>query len=78
MHEAASEQRLFNALPGFMSSVGDSRALNFELNLGSITHSTALSKDQLLGNCSAYPTIVQGIRQSVPSGRDLPFSCRPA
>lgn len=72
MHEAASEQRLFNALPGFMSSVGDSRALNFELNLGSVTHSTALSKDQLLGaTASAYPTIVQGIRQSVPSGRDF-------
>ena len=72
MHEAASEQQLFNSLPEFMSGIGDSRALNFELSLGSVTHSTALSKDQLLGaTASAYPTIVQGIRQSVPSGQEF-------
>lgn len=70
MHEAASEQQLFDALPNFMSGVGDNRALNFELSLGDVTHTTALSKDQLLGaTASAYPTIVQGIRQQVPPGQ---------
>lgn len=69
MHEAASEQQLFDALPEFIRSVGDNRALNFELNLGNVTHSTALSKDQLLGaTASAYPAIVQAVRGVVTPG----------
>ena len=70
MHEAASEQRLFNALPDFLSQIGDNRALNFELNLGDITHTTTLSKDQLLATTSsAYPAIVQGIRAQAQAGQ---------
>ena len=64
MHEAATEQQLFNQLPAFIASNGDSRALSFELDLGHVKHATTLSRDQLLGATSgAYPAIVQGIRQ---------------
>lgn len=78
MHEAASEQQLFDALPDFMRNIGDSRALNFELNLGNVTHATALSKDQLLGaTASAYPGIVQGIRQAVSPGESFTLFVSP-
>jgi hypothetical protein len=64
MHEAASEQQLFNQLPEFIANSGNQRNLTFELNLGQVKHTTPLSKDQLLGATSgAYPAIVQGIRQ---------------
>jgi hypothetical protein len=64
MHEAATEQQLFNQLPAFIANNGDQRALSFELDLGHVKHATTLSRDQLLGATSgAYPAIVQGIRQ---------------
>lgn len=66
MHEAASEQMLFNQLPGFIAASGDQRNLSFELDLGHVKHATALSRDQLLAATSgAYPAIVQGIRQQI-------------
>lgn len=68
MHEAASEQQLFNQLPAFMennmTSNANPRTLSFELDLGHVKHTTSLSKQQLLvATASAYPAIVQGIRQ---------------
>lgn len=78
MHEAASEQRLFDALPDFVRSIGDSRALTFELNLGNVTHSTALSKDQLLSaTASAYPQIVQAVRAITTPGEDFTLLVSP-
>lgn len=78
MHEAVSEQKLFDAIPEFLSQVGDNRALNFELNLGNVTHSTVMSKDQLLGaTASAYPGIVQGIRQNSPNGEKFSLFVSP-
>ncbi len=78
MHEAASEQQLFDVLPEFMRNIGDNRALNFELNLGNVTHATALSKDQLLGaTANAYPSIVQGIRRAVTPGESFTLFISP-
>jgi hypothetical protein len=72
MHEAASEQKLFDQIPAFMANNAESKILTFELDLGNVKHSTTLSKDQLLGaTASAYPAIVQNIRQLAPVGEPL-------
>lgn len=72
MHEAASEQKLFNQIPAFMANNVESKILTFELDLGNVKHSTTLSKDQLLGaTASAYPAIVQNIRQLAPTSEPL-------
>ena len=73
MHEAASEQKLFNQLPVFMeenmTSNANARTLSFELDLGHVKHTASLSREQLLGaTAGAYPAIVQGIRQQALVG----------
>tara|TARA_R110002072_G_scaffold89232_8_gene200097 strand:- start:13432 stop:14694 length:1263 start_codon:yes stop_codon:yes gene_type:complete len=84
MHEAASEQKLFNQIPAFMANSAGSSTMAFELDLGNIKRSTTLSKDQLLGaTSSVYPSIVQNIRQLMSAGEPASlfvsnrFSCFP-
>lgn len=69
MHEAASEQQLFNQLPAFMANNANASNLSFELDLGHVKHTASLSREQLLvATAGAYPAIVQGIRQLAAAG----------
>jgi hypothetical protein len=63
MHQAISEQALFNQLPQWIEQLGDSRGKTFELNLSGVTHTVSVSADQLMSACAqVYPQIVQFIR----------------
>jgi hypothetical protein len=69
MHQAQSEQALFNQLPGWIERLNGSRANAFELNLGEINHTVSVSNDQLMAACiQIYPQIVQAIRSQIPPG----------
>ena len=66
MHQAESEQTLFDLLPTWIES-GD-RTSPFELNLDTVKYSTQVSGEQLLSACSTvYPDIVKTIRALVPA-----------
>jgi len=63
MHQAISEQALFNQLPLWIKQLGDSRGKTFELNLAGVNHTVSVSADQLMSACAQiYPQIVQFIR----------------
>ncbi len=69
MHEAHSEQALFNQLPEWIRNLRGLRGNSFELDLGAINHKVSISSDQLLAACTQiYPQIVQAIRAEVPPG----------
>lgn len=69
MHQAVSEQKLFDKLPDWIASLGRERSAHFELTLGTTRHSVAISREQLLAACAAvYPQIVQIIRDKAPAG----------
>ncbi len=69
MHEANSEQALFNQLPEWIKNLRGRRSNPFELDLGAINHKVSISSDQLLAACTQiYPKIVQAIRSEVPAG----------
>jgi hypothetical protein len=66
MHQAISEQALFNQLPHWIEQLGDSRGKTFELNLSGVNHTVSVSADQLMSACAqVYPQIVQFIRSQV-------------
>ena len=67
MHQAESEQKLFDLLPDWIEK--GERANPFDLELEGITYSTKVSGDQLLTACATvYPEIVKTIRGLVPVG----------
>lgn len=69
MHQAQSEQALFNQLPGWIERLNGSRGNAFELDLGEINHTVSVSSDQLMAACTQiYPQIVQAIRSQIPPG----------
>jgi hypothetical protein len=69
MHQAQSEQALFNKLPAWIERLDGSRGNAFELNLGEINHTVSVSNDQLMAACTQiYPQIVQAIRSQIPPG----------
>ncbi len=69
MHEAATEQQLFDQLPAWINSLGPGRMSRFELELAGDKQSVAVSPDTLLAACTPlYPQIVQLIRQEIPQG----------
>lgn len=69
MHQAQSEQALFNQLPGWIETLKESGGNTFELNLGEISHTVSISNDQLIAACTQiYPQIVQSIRSQIPPG----------
>lgn len=69
MHQAVSEQQLYDKLPGWITSLGSERSAAFELNVGTTRHQVTVSREQLLGACAAiYPQIVQLIRDHTPAG----------
>ena len=63
MHQAHSEQALFDQLPAWIEQLGTSRGNAFELDLGDVNHSVSVSSDQLMTACTQiYPQLVQFIR----------------
>ena len=69
MHQAQSEQALFNKLPAWIERLNGSRGNTFELSLGEINHTVSVSNDQLMAACiQVYPQIVQSIRSQIPPG----------
>ncbi len=77
MHQAESEQRLFNALPAWIAARGQRQAAAFELDTGSARHEVSVSNEQLLQACSTiYPQIVQLLRQHANGETQLLLSDR--
>lgn len=69
MHDATSEQKLFDALPGWIQESGQEQLPSFRLDLGNADHSVAISNENLLKACTPlYPQIVQAIRAEIPTG----------
>lgn len=69
MHQAVSEQQLFDKLPGWIESLAGERSAIFELTLHGRRHQAAVSREQLLAACATiYPQIVQLIRDHTPPG----------
>lgn len=69
MHNASSEQELFNQLPGWIAGLNDDSMHNFALNTTEAEHAVAISNENLLRACAPlYPQIVQAIRSGIPAG----------
>ena len=69
MHQAESEQRLFDLLPAWIENFPGERTRLFELETNDVKHSTPVSAEQLLTACSTvYPAIVQMVRSLAPTG----------
>jgi hypothetical protein len=69
MHNADTEQQLFNKLPAWIVALSEVNAHPISLNAGDTEHSVSISNDSLLKACaSIYPQIVQAIRNEVPAG----------
>lgn len=72
LHQAVSEQNLFDQLPDWIRNLGGNRGNTFELHLGDVNHSVAVSSEQLMKACAGiYPQIVQAVRSSVPGGETV-------
>lgn len=75
MHEASSEQALFNQLPDWIAQ--QPHGNTFELALPSGSYSVAVSQDQLMQACSPiYPQLVQAIRNLATGQATLLLSHR--
>jgi hypothetical protein len=69
MHQAVSEQVLYDQLPAWIQNLSPSQTNSFELNVGNNRHAVAVSQEQLLTACSTvYPQIVQTVRDRIPRG----------
>ena len=67
MHQASSEQQLYDALPGWISTLA--RSSTFELKIDSSRKQVPVSTDQLLVACAGlYPQIIQRCRDQIPAG----------
>ena len=77
MHEAGTEQVLFNRLPEWIAELGSNRSANFELETTTATHTVAVTADQLSGaGTQIYPQLVQAIRSHAGDGASLLLSHR--
>ena len=69
MHDAESEQLLFDLLPGWIKALSDGNMHAFSIDTGNAEHSITISNENLLRACAPlYPEIVQAIRSEIPSG----------
>ncbi|MEX2489113.1 MAG: hypothetical protein WD356_06235 [Pseudomonadales bacterium] len=69
LHQAVSEQKLFDRLPDWIQNLRTNRGNTFDLHVGEVNHSVAVSSEQLMKACARiYPLIVQDIRSLVPAG----------
>ncbi len=72
MHEAVTEQQLFDQIPGWISNLSGDRAKNFTLEINQSSHSVSVSTEKLLTACNnVYPQIVQQIRSRLPAGETV-------
>jgi hypothetical protein len=63
LHQAASEQQLYDLVPGWIAQRDQRPAQSFSLQHGAAQHTVSLSTEQLLGACaSLYPQLVQAIK----------------
>ena len=68
MHNADTEQQLFNLLPGWIRNLPDSNMHSFNIKATDTEHSVAISQESLLKACTPlYPQIVQAIRSEIVS-----------
>jgi hypothetical protein len=66
MHNADTEQQLFNLLPGWIRNLPDSNTHSFSIKARDVEHSVAISRESLLKACTPlYPQIVQAIRSEI-------------
>ena len=66
MHNADTEQQLFNLLPGWIRNLQDSNTHSFSIKAADTEHSVAISQESLLKACTPlYPKIVQAIRSEI-------------
>ena len=72
MHEAATEQALFDQLPAWIAENGNSHGSAFELNMGDSNYSVSISVDQLTHACAqVYPQLVQFVRNEADAETTL-------
>ena len=70
MHEAGTEQQLFDQLPEWIEDLSAKKAKDFTLQLNQSNHSVSVSTEKLLTACAnVYPQIVQQIRNRIPDGQ---------
>lgn len=63
MHQAISEQNLFDKIPKWLDDLDSGGSHTFTLDLADASYTTNISSDQLITACSSiYPKIVQSIR----------------
>ena len=66
MHNADSEQQLFNKLPAWISSLDGDTTHSFQLTVEQTEHTIAISNDNLLKACTPlYPQIVGAVRNEI-------------
>ena len=69
MHDAGSEQQLFDQLPGWIAALPSSNMHNFSLTSDAGEHNVAISNESLMRACAPlYPQIVQAIREEIGTG----------
>jgi hypothetical protein len=72
MHEAGTEQQLFDHLPEWIEDFSDKKAKDYTLQLNQTSHSVSVSTEKLLTACTnVYPQIVQQIRNRIPQGQTV-------
>lgn len=72
MHEAGTEQQLFDHLPEWIKDFSDKKAQDYTLQLHQTSHSVSVSTEKLLTACAnVYPQIVQQIRNRIPEGQTV-------
>lgn len=63
LHQAASEQQLYDLVPGWIAQRDQRPTQAFNLQYGVMQHSVNLSTEQLLGACAnLYPQLLQAIK----------------
>ena len=69
MHEAATEQTLFDLLPAWVAALDEQAMNRFDLKAGDTTRSVTVARDSLLTAVTGlYPRIVQALRRETDSG----------
>ncbi len=70
MHQAVSEQQLYDLLPTWIDGLSGRNAAIFALSVGNVRHEVAISREQLLTACAhVYPQIVQQVRDRIAPGQ---------
>ncbi|MBV1878097.1 MAG: hypothetical protein KUG79_10690 [Pseudomonadales bacterium] len=77
MHQATSEQQLYNQVPNWVENLNREGSKDFNLNIDNVSHNATISATQLLPPCeSIYPAIIQSIRRLMTGNTTLFISHR--